>query len=303
MQEGSHRIPYARYLKDWTYGKDAAERLKADGERIEPSEYRSEMENKIFCPECTTPLSRAPKNADIFTNSRTAHFRHKPAHRLVPCALRTLRGAGLNYSSEEEMRQAVQNSDLAIISGWQNMPPDQAIDETDADAVFDQTQIIDPDGPPTEVPLGRHTGERFLLPSKLSTVLAICRNFDKNLNRAFFFPDSQYPVRLTDKLFDIALVNDEPPTQSHLFFGRIRTLSHLSFRDKFTLVSDEGVQVKMYAWPTHNDRKHITRTAEGRVLLFYGELYRENDGILACKVDDWGAYSLLPEKYEHCLPD
>ncbi|RQN37313.1 hypothetical protein [Paraburkholderia tropica] len=33
------------------------------------------------------------------------------------------------------------------------------------------------------------------------------------------------------------------------------------------------------------------------------ELYRENDGFLACKVNEWGAYSLLPEKYEHCLPD
>lgn len=98
-------------------------------------------------------------------------------------------------------------------------------------------------------------------------------------------------------------MNEDPPTQSHLFFGRIRTLSRVNFRDKFTLVSDEDVQVKVYAWPTHNDRKHITRTSEGRVLLFYGELYRENDGILACKVDDWGAYSLLPEKYEHCLPD
>lgn len=78
----------------------------------------------------------------------------------------------------------------SLAAGKAPSPPEQPIDETDADAVFNLTQIVDPDGPPTEVPLGRHTGQRFLLPSKLSTVLAICRNFDKNLTRAFFFPDS-----------------------------------------------------------------------------------------------------------------
>jgi hypothetical protein len=303
MQEGSHRIPYALYLKGWTYGKHERDLLTADGARIEPSEYRPEMEGKIFCPDCTTPLSRAPKTADLFTNSRTAHFRHKPAFKSVPCDLRTARGPGLSYSSEEELRRAVQNAELAIVSGWQSSPPEHPIDETDDDAVFNLTQIVDPDGPPTEVPLGRHTGERFLLPSKLSTVLAICRNFDKNLPRAFFFPDSQYATRLAEKLFDIALLTEEPPPNSHLFFGRIQSHSRLSYRNKLTLVSDDDVQVKVYTWPTYDEKKHIDGDTTGRVLLFYGKLYQENDGVLACKVDAWGAYSVLPEKYEHCLPD
>jgi hypothetical protein len=303
VQESSHRIPHALYLKGWKYGEHPREQLEAEAAPIEPSEYRAEMEGKIFCPECTTPLSRAPKFGDLFTNSRTAHFRHKPAFKSVPCDLRTARGLGLNYSSEEEMRQAVQNSELAIVSGWQSAPPEHAIDETDADAVYDLTQIVDPDGAPTEVPLGRHTGERFLLPSTLSTVLAICRNFDKNLARAFYFPDSQYVTRLTDKLFDIALLTDEPPSSSYLFYGRIQSFSRLNFRNKITLVSDDDVQVKVYTWPAYDDKKHIDQRSLGRVLLFYGKLYRENDGVLSCKVDDWGAYSLLPEKYEHGLPD
>ncbi|MFA8389148.1 hypothetical protein ACEPUD_03380 [Burkholderia ubonensis] len=303
MEESRHRIPYALHLHDWVYGRHSEELLRNNAAPIGPSEYRPEMAGRIFCPSCTTPLSRTPKVADVFTNSRTAHFKHQSAFKDVPCSLRTKRGQGLSYSSEEEIRRAVQNDELVIVRGWQSTPPEHPIDETDADAVFSMTQIEDPEGPPTQVPLGRHTGARFLLPSKLSTVLAICRNFDKNLTRAFFFPDSQYSMLLVDKLFDINLLDDEPPSQSHLFYGRIRDVSRLTRRDKLTLESDEGIEVKVYTWPIHNDRKKLSKSSAGRILLFYGSLYKEGDGILACKVNDWGAYGLLPEKYEHFLPD
>ncbi|MEN2473590.1 hypothetical protein [Burkholderia sp. GS2Y] len=303
MEEGNHRIPYALHHKDWVYGTHSAEVLRSTGEPIEPPEYRPEMAGKIFCPACTTPLSRTPKAADVFTNSRTAHFKHQPAFKDVPCNLRTKRGLGLNYTTEEELKRAAQNEELVVVGGWQNQPPVQPIDEMDPDGAYNLTQIEDPDGPLTEVPLGRHTGERFFLPSKLSTVLAICRNFDRNLARGFFFPDSQYATLLVDKLFDIALLTDEPPPNAHLFYGRVRSVSRLNRRAKLTLESDEGIQVKVYTWPEHNDRKKISTSAIGRMLLFYADLYKERDGVLACKIDSWGAYSLLPEKYEHCLPD
>lgn len=303
MEEGDHRIPYALYLASWVYGEGSVTVLEDNAEQIFPSEYRPEMSGRVFCPECKTPLSRAPRDTDVFTNSRTAHFRHRPAYRNVPCGLRTKRGAGLSYTSEEELRRAVQNSDLVIVGGWQKNPPDHDVDETDADAIFQKTQIVDPDGPSTEVPLGRHTGQRFFLPSKLSTVLAICRNFDKNLTRGFFFPDSQYASRLIDRLYDIALISESLPERSQLFFGRIRGVQRLSKRDKFTLISDEDKEVKVYTWPSDNDRKRILGRAEGRILLFFGKVYHESGSVIACKIDDWGAYSLLPEKYERFLPD
>ncbi|MBN3503699.1 hypothetical protein [Burkholderia cenocepacia] len=303
MEEHRHRIPHALHLHDWVYGRDKEDFLRDNAVPIGPSEYQPEMAGKIFCPSCTTPLSRTPKVADLFANSRTAHFKHQAAFKDVPCNLRTKRGQGLSYSSEEELKRAVQNDELVIVGGWQSSPPEQPIDEADVDVVFNMTQIEDPEGPPTQVPLGRHTGARFSLPSKLSTVLAICRNFDKNLARAFFFPDSQYSMLLVDKLYDINLLDDGPPSQSHLFYGRIRSVSRLTKRDKLTLESDEGIELKVYTWPTHNDRKKLSKSSIGRILLFYGSLYKESDGILACKINDWGAYSLLPEKYESLLPD
>jgi hypothetical protein len=303
LSANANRIPFAWYLAGWEYGKSDVSRLKKTGDRIGPSEFREEMAGHIFCDECNTPLSRAPKEADVFKNSRHAHFRHKPAYKDVPCSLRTKRGPGFQYESEEELNQAIENESLVIVGGWQAEPPENDVDETDADAVFDQTQLIDKDGPKTDIPLGRHTGKRFQVPSKLTTVLAICRNFDKNLDRGFFFPDSQYATRLEEKLFDTALLTTEPPKESHLFFGRIVSFGRLNRRDKITLRSDEGVTVRVYTWPHQDERKHLDATATGRILLFYASLYTENDGVLACKIDAWGAYSLLPEKYEHCLPD
>lgn len=303
MQNGNHRIRYALFLTGWVYGKHSEEQLEADGDPIEPAEYRDEMENALFCPRCKTPLIRAPKKADIFTNSRTAHFRHKPAFKKIPCDLRSSRGSGLNYSSEEELRRAVQNNELAIISGWRATPPESTLNEGDNDAIFDLTQIVDLEGPSTEVPLGRHNGEKFLLPSKLTTVLALCRNFDKNLSRAFFFPDSQYVTRLEDKLFDMARLVDHIPEESYLYFGRISSYSRLNSRNKITLVSDDGTQLRLYTWPENDEKKHLDQRAAGRVLIFFGKIYKENGRIPACKVNNWGAYSLLPQKYEHCLPD
>ncbi|WP_445657911.1 hypothetical protein [Achromobacter sp. NCFB-sbj8-Ac1-l] len=303
MQEGNHRIPYALFLTGWVYGAHSEEKLEAEGDQIEPAEYREEMENALFCPKCKTPLIRAPKKADLFSNSRTAHFRHKPAFKKIPCDLRSSRGPGLNYSSEEELRRAVQNSELAIINGWRDAPPESTLNERDVDAIFDLTQIVDIDGPSTEVPLGRHTGEKFFLPSKLTTVLALCRNFDKNLSRAFFFPDSQYVMRLTDKLFDISRLAENIPKEPYLYFGRVSSFSRLDRRNKITLASDDGVQVRLYTWPTNDEKKHLDQRAVGRVLVFFGNVYEENGGTPAYKLNKWGAYSLLPEKYEHCLPD
>lgn len=303
MREGNHRIPYALFLMDWVYGEHSEEHLEAEGDKIEPTEYRPEMEKALFCPKCKTPVIRAPKNSELFSNSRTAHFRHKPAFKKIPCDLRSSRGGGLNYSSEEELKRAVQNGELAIITGWRDAPPEITLNEGDSEAIFDLTQIVDADGPSTEVPLGRHTGEKFLLPSKLATVLALCRNFDKNLSRAFFFPDSQYVTRLTDKLFDIASLSGNVPKGSYLYFGRISSFSTLNRRNKIMITSDDGVQVKLYTWPQNDEKKHLNIRAIGRVLIFFGAVYKESEGILASKIDKWGAYSLLPEKYEHYLPD
>ncbi len=302
VEDKRHRIPFTYFLREWKYGVDSIQELIDTAEKITPMEYRREMKGRIFCPECYTPLSRTPTDKDIFTNSRSAHFKHQKTFG-VKCALRVARPAGLNYESEEEVRQAVQNENLVIVGGWLENAPENTGDDQNLDAKFNQTKIFDKDGPDTEIPLGRHTGKKFPLPSKISSVLAICRNFDENLKRAFFFPDSQYVMYLSDKLFDANRLQDELPISSNLYFGKITKYSRLSYRNIIYVESENFPELKLYTWPHNDERKFISQLAIGRIILFYVHLIYENEPVtIQSRMNSWGQYSLLPEKYEAFLP-
>ncbi|WP_373989916.1 hypothetical protein [Duganella sp. BuS-21] len=302
MDEKQHRIAFAYFLENWTFSKDSSDYLRANGEKITPEEYRSDMKGSVFCPECSTPLSRAPEIAEIFTNERTAHFRHKGTYKAIYCSLRVSRAAGLQYHSEEEARRAIQNENLVLIGGWAENPP-EIRDDDDADLEFRQTQIVDPDGPMTEMPLGRHIGRTVLLPTKISSVLAICRNFDKNIHRAFYFPDSQYALHLRSILYDVTrLIDSELPERGNLYFGKIVGFSRLSHRNIIYLKVENFPELKIYTYPRFDERKKIDSESVGRVLLFYGIVSDKGEGVPRCMTTTWGQYSLLPKQYEKFLP-
>jgi hypothetical protein len=302
MDEKQHRIAFAYFLENWTFPTDSNDSLKENGEKITPEEYRSEMKGSVFCPECSTPLSRAPESAEVFANARTAHFRHKGTYKEVYCSLRVSRATGLQYHSEEEARRAIQNENLVLIGGWAENPP-EIRDDDDTDLEFRQTQIVDPNGPMTEMPLGRHTGRTVLLPTKISSVLAICRNFDKNIHRAFYFPDSQYALHLRSILYDVTrLIDNEIPARGNLYFGKIVEFSKLSHRNIIYLKVENFTELKIYTYPRFDDRKKIDSNSLGRVLLFYGILSDEAEGVPRCMTKTWGQYSLLPIQYEKFLP-
>lgn len=207
----------------------------------------------------------------------------------------------MDYESEEEVRRAIQNEDLVLVGGWLKDAPENSEDE-DSNPKFNQTRIFDQDGDPTEVPLGRHNGKRVLLPTKISSVLAICRNFDDNLYRAYFFPDSQYPAFLYDKLFDVNRLSADLPLAEHLFFGKITRYSRLSHRNVIYMESVNFPEVKIYTWPEHDKRKHIGNDSIGRMILVHCKFETEGGDSLRCKIHAWGQYSLLPERYEKYLP-
>lgn len=303
MDEKQHRIAFAYFLEDWKFQRDSKEYLDTHGEKITPQEYRSEMKNAIFCPECGTPLSRTPEEAEIFSNSRTAHYRHRGKYKDIYCSLRVSRTSGLQYQSEEEVRRAVQNEKLVLIGGWAAEPPEIQDSGDLEDLEFGQTQIEDTDGPLTEIPFGRHTGKKVLLPTKISSVLSICRNFDKNIHRAFYFPDSQYALHLRAVLYDVTrLEENNLPLRDNFFFGKIVRYRQLSARNIIYLEVEGFPELKIYTWPKFDERKKIDSKSIGRVLLFYGSIGNKGEGIPRCMTEAWGQYSLLPPQYEKFLP-
>ncbi|OUL56620.1 hypothetical protein [Pseudoalteromonas ulvae] len=297
MEESNHRIAYALYMKKkWVYGKDEKNVLESKGIPVTPEEFDLSMKGKIFCPVCTTPLSRSPDMAAVSTNSRTVHFKHKPTYSKILCRLKTKKKEGLSYKTEEEASKAVEDEALVIVSDWMSTPPSDD-DDLDENGEFNQTAIEDEDGPDTEIAIGRHKGREFKLPSKISSVTALCRDFDKNLHRGYHFPGSKFPMLLSDMLFDTDRITEDTDKKKRLFFGKIVDYRSLSKRNIVYIESEEFGEFKIYTWPRFDERKHIDGKSKGRYILFHSSLAWEGS-IPRCFVDNWGQYSLLPKKYE-----
>lgn len=300
MEESNHRIAYALHMiKRWVYGRDERDVLERDGIPVTPEEFSLSMKGKIFCPVCTTPLSRSPDTASVTTNSRTAHFKHKPTYSKISCRLKTKKKEGLSYKNEEEASKAVEDKALVIVSNWMNHPPSED-DDIDENGEFNQTAIENEDGPETDVAIGRHNGREFKLPSKIYSVTALCRDFDKNLHRGYHFPDSTFPMLLSDILFDTDRITEDTDGKKRLFFGKVVGYRRLAKRNIIYIENEQFGEFKIYTWPKFDERKHIDMVAVGRYILFHSNLAWEGS-IPRCFLDSWGQYSLLPQKYEKHL--
>lgn len=305
MEEKKHRIAYAFFSDSWVYGKSDPELLEKQSAIVIPEEFTEEMKGKAFCPICKTPLTRSPDLAAISTNSITAHFKHGSKSKYpesLSCAWRAPSAQGLRYETEEEAWRAIENKDLAIVSGWMDSPPTEH-DDVDEQGEYHRTAIEDEHGPLSNVPIGRHKGKNVELPSLISTVMALCREFPENLRKGYFFPNATLPMLLSDQLYSVDAIRSKLPANETLFFGKITKYGRLTYRNVITLTAKNLSEVKIYTEPSFDERKKIDGSAIGRYMLFSAKMYWESqDDVAACKVIKWGAYSLLPEKYNKFLP-
>ena len=194
-----NRIKFALYLNGWSYATGDKAALRKNAEKVLINEYVPQMKGHIFCPECTANLFRSPEGKDYASNGRSAYFAHSRGIE-TDCGLRTKRAGGKKYLTEEEAKKAIQDEELVIIEGFikeRPIPPNKEAGE------YDATQIEEQDGPVSKVPIGRHRGDSFSLPSKFKTIRGICNKFDENINRYFFMPSGQYAIQLQDLLTNI----------------------------------------------------------------------------------------------------
>jgi hypothetical protein len=300
----SNLILFAYHSKDWKYGDDKND-LKGSSNEITASEYEADMKGRIFCPLCATPIFRSPSDDALSANNITAHFKHFPKTKYVEsaaCDWRSKSKSGLKYTNEEQVNQAIEDKQLTVVSSWAMSPPDSGND-IDEKGEYSKTAIESEDGQETEMPIGRHTEGSFMVPSVIHTVMALCRNFPENLIKGFYFPGSQYPQLLSDKLFNVKSIKADIPSSEALYFGKISGFRGLNKRNVIEIECSNSVLLKIYTHKGYDLRKNIDSKCIGRFILFSATLYWENqDYILATKINDWGCYSLLPQKYEKFLP-
>lgn len=297
-------IKLALYLESWDYATGDQDYLVKQASRKMASEFDISMKDKIFCPECYTPLSRKPLNKDTFTDGKKAFFAHLPSYKKVYCGLRTPEVQGKKYNSEEEAKKAIDNGSLAIVWGFKS---EQPLQKENAEE-YDQTAIEDENGPVTDIPISRHRGETFKLPTKITTVAGICRNFDKNYYKYFFMPDSNIALPLNRILHNIEAVTavDETP---RLYYGLIQSSGALGKKldnnIRMTWLKFSAPDYKDFTLKDLNgiQKKHgINDESKGRIVIFWGKITENGIGLCVENLK-WGEYGLLPQKYNSILID
>lgn len=298
------KIAFAYYLPGWKFDGGDREQLKA-ARRVPPNEYEEEMTGQLFCPGCSTNIERTPKEKDLFANQREPFYRHLNRWKKVACVLRAKKPEGKRYDSWEEAKRAVDHEHLTIVKEFLQDKPEV---ELAAGGEYDETPVEDLSGPLSEVPIGRHQGESFELPSRITTVAGICRNFEVNKDKYFFLPGAVHAVKLAELLTDVAdLTHDILDTVQtpKLYFGKIlrswnagkyatsirmtRIRCHPKAGD-FTVKLPDGFCKD----------KGINDESKGRIVMFYGVITTNGSG-LAVDRATWGEIALVPLKYNELL--
>lgn len=298
------KIPYAYHAPGWKYESGNRQTLE-NSPTVLPDEYEKEMFGNLFCPSCKTNIERTPKTNDTFTNSRDPFFRHLQKWKHIACVLRAKKPEGKRYETWEEAKKAIDNEELSIISGFLQ---DKPIVTEEEPHEYDETPVEDIDGELSDVPIGRHQGESFKLPSKISTVAGICRNFEKNLNKYFYLPGAQHAKKLAELLtcvdeLDRDILNTQQTPK--LYYGKISESWNAGSRDTNTRmtrmqcsdhVSDFTLKIKN----GFARDKGINNESVDRIVLFYGVISR-NGGSIGVTDLAWGEIALLPKKYNNLL--
>lgn len=296
-------IKFALYLKGWSYDNGRKAQLREMARKIAPLEFLPEMKGYIFCPECSAPLFRSPEDKDYATNGRKAFFAHGRGIQ-TDCSLRVKQAEGKRYANEEEARQAIEDGELVVVQSFMWDKPEPP--KVDGPLVYGKEPNEDKNGLLTTIPIGRHYGEEFKLPSKITTIRGLCRSFDDNLNRYFMLPGQRAARTLREQLIPVAEVKatcDVP----RLYVGRIifsenRGPNPWNIRQTF-LRFPNGYGFKDFCLKVTDQasKEHgIDDDSKGRIVLAYGKVTKSGRGLCIENLG-WGELALLPAKYEHLL--
>ncbi len=290
----ANRIKYALFLRGWAHAGGDINELQSTATKVIATEYETYMEGHLYCPVCCTNLIRTPKEKLLFSNGRRACFAHLSSYKHIACDLRSIKPMGKYYSSEEEARRAIENNELVVVCSFITQSP--SISENSS-GTFQQAQVEDIEGPVADIPISRHRGEAFRLPTRLCTVRAICKSFDLNLYRYYIFPGKGAASRLLDFIVNIADVTGTDPIP-RLYYGIIESSSnkgripkptnirmtalkcHSSVKD-FYLKDFDGAQAE----------KGISDNSLGRIVLIWGAITENGIGLCIAR-PGWGGICL-----------
>lgn len=301
-----NRIAYAYYDPSWDRTKHPIAALVRI--EIEPLDYQADMKGHLHCPSCYEPLTRVPNDhtVAVMANGRDALFRHFPDEVAPYCRLRSSQMTGKKYNSEDEARQAVEDQELVIISGFmQERPKNNPRANFDGEHEPLETEFESEDGPEVAVPVSRHDGETFRLPSKVTSVQSLCTNFRHNYHREIHISiDDKFSRYVLDvDLKDAADICEEDE-EPKFYFGEIVRFRTFEFTSHVFLrhpLLQGNVDFRISANNEDLEARGITEAnALRRILIFFGKVESVGAGYWSPN-KKWGEIALLPKQYEDFL--
>lgn len=300
----SNRIKHALHLPGWVFKRENETVLRASGKQVLVSEYEAEMKGSIFCPECCCPLFRSPEKEDANKRGKNAHYAHQ-RNIVTECGLRSKKAEGKRYATEEDAAQAIVDGKLVVVESFLKDRP--VTPEKDAE-IYDQTVVEDQDGQIASVPIARHRGTKFNLPSKITTVRGLCTKFDENLYKYYVFPGAQHAHLLADAIRNVDTLSGitempilgygqivgiyEPGKYAHSTrFIKLKFGHKGGYGDFSIMLSQEEA-----------DKHNLNASSVGRFAMFYGRISVNGTG-LSVKNLGWGEVSLVPKKYDKYLTE
>ncbi len=299
----TNQIKFALYLEDWNYETGDKKLLRKKSKDVTTTEYVKEMKGSIFCPECCVGLFRSPEEKDFDTNGRKAFFAHTSKHS-PDCGLRVKKAEGKRYVNEELAKKAIEDEELVVIKGFMKEKP--VPPNIDGPQEYQGQPIEDKDGGLSVVPIGRHNGENLNLPSIITTVRGLCRNFNKNIHKYFYLPDRKNAVHLQDLLVNVKTVKDVDNVPK-LYFGRItrswncgptpQNIRQTMLEYKQT---GEHKDFCLKATDASSQEHGIDDNSKGKMVIMYGVVTISGIGLCIENIG-WGEFAVLPDKYEDLL--
>lgn len=294
-------IKYALYLDGWSYLLGSKVELRQLAAKVPATEYLTTMKGQIFCPECSAPLFRSPENKAFAKDGTPAYFAHSRSVQ-TECSLRVKRAEGKRYLNEEEAKQAIENKSLVVVSSFLSEKP--KLPNLDGPSVYSEEPNEDLDGPMTERAIGRHSGDTFSLPSKITTIRGLCRSLDENFYKYYILPGENIAKPLKDLIFNASDVSGTCDTP-RIYIGRIVNFKYYKedphyIRSTFFKYNKKSnyVDICIKASNLDSQEKGITNESKGRLVLFYGPIVESGIGLSVDRIG-WGEFSLVPTKYEY----
>ncbi|CDL86270.1 hypothetical protein [Xenorhabdus cabanillasii] len=303
----NRRIAYAYYDPNWNRSVHSIVQLVKT--EVEPLDYHLEMKDHLFCPSCYEPLIRVPSDpaVAVMADGKEALFRHLPVEDPPFCFLRSGSVVGKRYNGEEEARQAVEDKQFIVVSGFMQERPENIFREViDGKEEPSDTHFEDENGREVDVPVSRHNGQTFKLPSRITSVQSLCSNFMQNYYREIFVVNEQEDSKrylLCDSLKNVNEIN-EVNNIPNFYFGEIETINKYNNHTTVWLKLNKPkpyADFRVRIWNRFAEPRGIVEgRAEGRIIMFYAPIEIIGRGYCTRELY-WGEVALLPEQYRDFL--